>query len=84
MLSQEKLLKAIDSDMRVCRSVNPTDASGKQRQILELTTLTRHLNWAKSAGDDQAELERVVGSLEVNEVVRRYQRWRQLATIIPV
>jgi hypothetical protein len=61
MLSQEKLLKVIDSDMRVCLSVNPTDAPGKQRQILELTTLTRHLEWARSAGDDKSELEQVVG-----------------------
>jgi hypothetical protein len=75
MLSQEKLLKAIDSEVLTCLSVNPTDAPGKQRQILELTTLTRHLEWTKSAGDDQAELDRVVGSLETNEVVRRYRRW---------
>jgi hypothetical protein len=84
MLSQEKLLKVIDSDMRVCLSVNPTDAPGKERQILELTTLTRHLDWARSARDDQSELKGVIGSLETNEVVRHYRRWRQLATITPV
>lgn len=81
MLSQAKLLKAIDADMRVCRDANPTDSPGKERRILELGTLTNHLEWAKRAGDDQAELERVVRSLETNNVVHGYQRWRELATV---
>jgi hypothetical protein len=80
MLSQRKLLKAIDADMRVCRSANPTDQAGKERQIFEMATLTAHLQWAQRAGDDQAELEKVLKSLETKDVVRGYQHWRELST----
>jgi hypothetical protein len=82
MFSQEKLLKVIDADMRACRDATPipTDAPGKERQSLELATLARHLERAKSVGDDQAALEQIVQSLEKNMVVR-YQRWRELSTV---
>jgi hypothetical protein len=80
MLSQKMLLKAIDADMIVCTAANPTDAQGRERRILELGTLTNHLEWAKRAGSDQRELERVVKSLETNSVVAGYQHWRELAT----
>jgi len=45
-----------------------------------LAILTRHLEWAKSVGDDQAALEQIVQSLEKNMVVR-YQRWRELSPV---
>jgi hypothetical protein len=82
MLSQQKLLKAIDADIRVCRNATPgpTDTPGKERQILELATLTSHLQWAQSAGDDQAVLEQIVQSLEKSVVVG-YQHCRDLSTI---
>jgi len=82
MFSQQKLLKVIDADMHACRCAAPapTDAPGKERQIQELAILTRHLEWAKSVGDDQAALEQIVQSLEKNMVVR-YQRWRELSPV---
>jgi hypothetical protein len=82
MLSQEKLLKALDTDIRICRNAKytPNDEHGKKRQILESATLIRHLQWAQSAGNDQTILEQIVQSLEKNAVVG-YQHWRNLATI---
>ena len=82
MLSQEKLLKVIAEDLRVCRGAShaPTDAPGRDRQIMEIATLTRHMEWAESAINDQAILEEIVRSLEKNMVVR-YQEWRERATV---
>ena len=82
MLSQEKLLRALDIDIRICRNARhtPNDEHGKKRQILELAALIQHLQWAESAGNDQTILEQIVQSLEKNAVVG-YQHWRNLATI---
>jgi len=52
--------------------------AGKDRNILEISTLTAHLAWAQRAGTDQAELERIVHSLETNVLLRGYQRWREM------
>jgi hypothetical protein len=84
MLSQERLLKAIDEDMQVCQAAEPVpgDEPGRQQRILELATLTNHLQWAKRAGDDQAELEKIIVSLErIQNPVRGYQHWREVATV---
>jgi hypothetical protein len=56
MLSQEKLLKVIEADMRACRAAThaPDDKLGLERQKLELATLTQHLQMAFDAGNDQA------------------------------
>ena len=80
MFSQKRLLSLIDTDMRICRAARPMDESGKQHQVLEMTTLTTHLQWTQRAGDDQTVLEQIVKSLE-NSVVVGYQRWRELSTI---
>ena len=82
MLSQEKLLKVIAEDLRVCRGAThaSTDAPGRDRQIMEIATLTRHLEWAENANNDQAVLEEIVRSLEKNMVVH-YQEWRERATV---
>lgn len=81
MLSQEKLLKVIDDDLKVCREagerMNPSDSQGKERNILEFNTLMQHLTWAQRAGSDQTELERVVRSLESKDFFRGYQHWRE-------
>jgi phage shock protein A len=81
MLSQQKLLKVIDDDLKVCREaaerMNPSDTRAKEQNILEFNTLMNHLTWVQRAGSDQAELERVVRSLESNELMRGYQRWRE-------
>jgi hypothetical protein len=82
MLSQEKLLKVIAEDLRVCRGAThaPTDTSGRDRQFMEISTLTRHMEWAENANNDQATLEEIVRSLEKNMVVH-YQEWRKRATV---
>jgi hypothetical protein len=83
MLNQQKLLKGIDDDLKICRAANPTDYHGRQRNILEVATLISHLEWTKRAGNDQAELEKIVQSLEAKQAVtalRGYQHWRELAT----
>ena len=80
MVNREKLLKVIDDDLKVCRGaaerLHPTDTPGRERNVLEFNTLMAHLQWTERAGTDQAELERVVRSLETNEFLRGYQRWR--------
>ena len=83
MLNREKLIKAITDDLAVCKKANPTDQVGAERRNLELATLVRHLDWTQKAGDDQAELERIVKSLEDRQaktVLRGYQHWRERAT----
>ena len=81
MLSQEKLLMVIDDDLKICREaaerMSPSDTPGKEQNILEFNTLMQHLKWAQRADSDQTELERVVSSLESNQVLRGYQRWRE-------
>ena len=84
MLSQERLLKAIDDDLRVCNAAEPApgDEQGRDHRTLELTTLINHLEWTKRAGTDQTELEKIVVLLErIQNPVRSYQRWRELATV---
>ena len=74
---QVRLLKAIKDDLNLCRSAarfHSTDETTRQRRDLEFSTLTTHLMWAESVGDDQTELERVVRSLEANPP--GYPRWR--------
>jgi hypothetical protein len=80
MFSQKRLLSLIDTDMRLCRAARPIDESGKQHQVLEMTTLTTHQQWAQRAGDDQTLLGQVVESLEKSVVVG-YQRWREFSTV---
>ncbi len=81
MLSQEKLLKLIDVDLHVCRSVIPTstDLMGRAQQLIELSVLMRHLMDAKGAGNDQALLEGIVSALENSKV--GYQPWREGSTV---
>ena len=83
MLSQTNLLNAIEDDLKVCRNAEHAsdDIQGKDRQKLEIATLTRHVQMTHEAGDDQTELEKVVRSLEKSLVVGRYQRWRDRATV---
>ena len=70
MFDQDKLLRLIDEDLKVCRDaaskLNPTDKPGKDRNVLEFNTLMAHLNWTNRAGTDQSELGRIVNSLEKN------------------
>jgi hypothetical protein len=79
MVSQEKLLKAIEEDIRVCRAGKHTEVDGMARQNLEFNKLIRHLEMVNDAGDDQAKLEVIVQSLETNLAVGRHQHWRELS-----
>jgi hypothetical protein len=80
MISREKLLRTLKHDLGVCQKANPTDLKGKERRILEYNTLLSHLMWAERVGDDEAELERIVLSLETNNFIRGYEHWRESAT----
>jgi hypothetical protein len=79
LLDHEKLLEALNNDLKACREASRFDAAqeDKQRNTLKFSALTTHLIWAESAGDNQPELERIVHSLEANPFLRRYQRWRE-------
>jgi hypothetical protein len=79
LLDREKLLKAIDDDLQVCREagqLHAGDEKAKERNILEFNTLMTHLRWAESVAD-QNGLERIVESLDTNPFLRGYQRWRE-------
>jgi hypothetical protein len=78
MLSQTKLLKSIDDDLQRCReALNPTDEPGTERRRIELSTLLNQLLWTNKVGDNQAELERIVDSLERNPFLGDHQPWRE-------
>jgi hypothetical protein len=79
MFSQEKLWTLIDSELRASRNDVPADETARQRQIIVIATLARHLEWTKEAGDDQATLEEIISSLEENMIVP-YRDWRGLST----
>ena len=79
MLDQERLLSAINEDLKACREAARFDTSeqDKQRYSVEFSALTTHLMWTESVGDNQPELEHIVHSLEANPFLRRYERWRK-------
>jgi len=80
MLDQKRLLQAMHDDLKACREAarfNLVDEKAKERSDLEFSTLTTHLIWTESVGNNQTELERVVHSLEENPFLRRYPRWRR-------
>jgi len=72
-------IKAIGDDLQMCREsahFRRADDPTADRNNLEFSTLTTHLLWTESVGDNQAELERIVHSLEANPFLRGYPRWR--------
>ena len=76
-MDHEKLLAALNDDLQACRESAQLNAPDEdQRNAVEFSALTTHLMWAKSVGNDQTELERIVHSLEANPFLLRYQRWR--------
>ena len=84
MLNQKRLLKAIHDDLRTCREgaqFDLVDENAKQRNDVEFSSLTTHLMWAESVGNNQADLERVVHSLEANPFLNRYPGWRERCEI---
>jgi hypothetical protein len=79
LLDRQKLLQAIGDDLKLCREsgrFRRANDSPVDRNTLEFSTLTTHLMWAESVGDDQTELERIVHSLEDNPILLAYPRWR--------
>ena len=81
MISQAKLLKVIDEDMRLCRGARHSHIDALSRQSLELAALTKHWDMALDAGEDQYKLELVVLSLEDDPAVAGYHRWRERSTV---
>lgn len=83
MLSQKRLILAIQEALADCRKVGRTltNTQSLERKKLEVAALLRHQQMAEEAGDDQLELERVVKSLEANPLLKGYQRWSDKATI---
>jgi hypothetical protein len=85
MISQQKLLEVIAEGLKNCKqaevTINPADTDARSRAALEYNTLIQHFNMAMAAGNDQAELERVVQSLEKNLVVGPHRHWRELSTV---
>jgi hypothetical protein len=83
LLDQKKLLRAIEDDLRACRESAQFDSPGqdKLRSNVEFSALTTHLIWTESVGDNQAELEHIVHSLEANPFLRGFQSWRKRCEI---
>ena len=77
MLDQERLLAALNDDLKACREAARFDASeeNKQRNTMEFSATTTHLMRTESVGDNQSELEKIIRSLESNPFLRRYPRW---------
>jgi hypothetical protein len=83
MLKRDKLLRAINNDLRQVTkalelSVENDDRPGIKQGLVEWGTLHQHLQMTIEASS-QEELEKVIQSLEKNVVIV-YQNWRQLAT----
>ena len=79
LLDPNRLLKALNDDVKACREAARfiSSVEDKQRSDSEFGTLTTHLMWAEFAGYDQSQLERIVRSLEANPILSGYQRWRK-------
>ena len=84
MFSQEKLWNLVEAELRASQDARhaSTETAARERQFVEIATLTRHLAWIKEAGDDQMVLEKIISSLEESTIVR-YQAWRELSTVKP-
>jgi hypothetical protein len=84
LLDQKKLISAIEDDLQTCRESGRFDSpeQDKMRNNVEFSALTTHLMWTESVGDNQAELEHIVHSLEANPFLRGYQSWRKRCAII--
>ncbi len=81
MISRSDLLKALDHDLQMCDKIDHgSDTRGSEQKMREHQSLLAHQEWTIRAGDDQNELEKVVQSLEKNEIIRGYRHWREVAT----
>jgi hypothetical protein len=80
----EKAHNAIEDDLQTCRESGRFDSpeQDKMRNNVEFSALTTHLMWTESVGDNQAEIEHIVHSLEANPFLRGYQSWRKRCEII--
>jgi len=67
--------------LSICNSANHgSDLKGRERQATERLTLQTYLSWTSRVGENQDELEKILQSLEADEVVAGYQHWREFAT----
>jgi len=82
LFSQRKLIAALQEDLAVCRKNGRelTGSEGLEQKKLEVAALLRHLQMTEEVGYNQAELERVVKSLEASPLLKAYQHWRERAT----
>ena len=83
MLSPKKLALVIQEDLAMCRKAGRifTDTQVLEAKKLEVATLLRHLQMTEEAGDDQAELERVMKSLGANPLLKGYKHRREKAMV---
>ena len=81
MLSQVKLMKAIQEVLKSCEQSEPVGGPERQKigWIIQHNALTKHREMARAAGNDQTKLEVIVRSLE-DTISLRSQNWRQRAT----
>jgi len=77
-------MSAIEDDLQACRESGQFDSreQDKLRNTVEFSTLTTYLMWTEFVGENQAELERMVHSLEANPLLRGYQSWHKRCEII--
>ena len=59
---------------------DPADEPGQPQKMFMHDTLLKHRDWASEAGEDQAVLEQIVGSLERNMLLP-FHRWRERSTV---
>ena len=80
MLSQTKLLKAIQEVLKECERSEPLGGQERFRisWIMQHNALTKLRDMTKEAGDDQEALEKIVRSLE-ETISLRSQNWRERA-----
>jgi hypothetical protein len=77
VIVRERLLKAIEDDLVVCRESQRLHEDKTGRNAVECSALATHLAWTQSVGEDQAVLQSIVNSLESNPFLQSYESWRE-------
>ena len=75
------LALAIKDDLDACEAtgkrMRSDDIEGNERNRTECNLLMAHLKWTQRESHEQSALEEIVRSLETNDALRAYQRWRE-------
>ena len=81
MLGKRMLALAIKDDLDACEAtgkrIRSDDVEGKERNRTEYNLLMVHLKLTERESHEQSALEKIVQSLETNDVLRAYQGWRE-------